>query len=119
MLGRRGHWLRRGGRDPGWRPRAGDPERAAAEFATLVARSLSVFLEVGAWAAKDKLGAMVLARQILLTLADAVGGPLDPDAPTTAGLAVIESAFGIVLRWALEPEWPVGPVTSDTTRRHG
>jgi AcrR family transcriptional regulator len=87
---------------------AGDPERTAAVFATLVARSLPVFLEVGAWAAKGNRGSMILARQILRTLTDAVGGPLDPDAPTEAGLAVIESAFGTVLRWALEPEWPIG-----------
>jgi AcrR family transcriptional regulator len=86
---------------------AGDPERTASVFATLVARSLPVFLEVGAWAAKGNPGSMVLARQILKTLTDAVGRPLDPGAPTPAGLAVIESAFGTVLRWALEPEWPV------------
>jgi AcrR family transcriptional regulator len=87
---------------------AGDPERTASVFATLVARSLPVFLEVGAWAAKGNPGSMVLARQILETLTDAVGRPLDPGAPTSAGLGVIESAFGTVLRWALEPEWPVG-----------
>jgi AcrR family transcriptional regulator len=86
---------------------AGDPERTAAVFATLVARSLPVFLEVGAWAAKGNPESMVLARQILRTLTDAVGRPLDSEAPTSAGLAVIESAFGTVLRWALEPEWPV------------
>jgi AcrR family transcriptional regulator len=87
---------------------AGDPERTASVFATLVARSLPVFLEVGAWAAKGNPESMVLARQILKTLTDAVGRPLDPGAPTSAGLAVIESAFGTVLHWALEPEWPVG-----------
>ncbi len=86
---------------------AGDPQRTASVFAILVAGSLPVFLEVGAWAAKGQPRSMVLARQILRTLAEAIGRPLAPDDPGPAGLAVIESAFGTVLRWAMEPQWPI------------
>jgi AcrR family transcriptional regulator len=87
---------------------AGDPQRFASVFARLVARSLPVLLEVGAWAAKGRPAALVLSRDVLRTLAEAIGRPLAPDDPVPAGLAVIESAFGTVLRWAMQPEWPGG-----------
>jgi AcrR family transcriptional regulator len=85
---------------------AGDPQRFASVFALLVARSLPVLLEVGAWAAKGRPAAQVLSRDVLRTLAEAVGRPLAPDDPIPAGLAVIESAFGTVLHWAMQPDWP-------------
>lgn len=85
---------------------AGDPQRFASVFALLVARSLPVLLEVGAWAAKGRPAAQVLSRDVLRTLAEAVGRPLAPEDPVPAGLAVIESAFGTVLRWAMQPDWP-------------
>lgn len=85
---------------------AGDPQRFASVFALLVARSLPVLLEVGAWAAKGRPAAQVLSRDVLRTLAEAVGRPLAPEDPIPAGLAVIESAFGTVLRWAMQPDWP-------------
>jgi AcrR family transcriptional regulator len=85
---------------------AGDPQQFASVFALLVARSLPVLLEIGAWAAKGRPTAQVLSRDVLRTLAEAIGRPLSPDDPVPAGLAVIESAFGTVLRWAMQPEWP-------------
>lgn len=85
---------------------AGDPQRFASVFALLVARSLPVLLEVGAWAAKGRPAAQVLSRDVLRTLAEAVGRPLAPEDPIPAGLAVIESAFGTVLHWAMQPDWP-------------
>jgi len=85
---------------------AGDPQRFASVFALLVARSLPVLLEVGAWAAKGRPAAQVLSRDVLRTLAEAVGRPLAPEDPIPAGLAVIESAFGTVLNWAMQPDWP-------------
>jgi AcrR family transcriptional regulator len=87
---------------------AGHPQQFASVFALLVARSLPVLLEIGAWAAKGRPTAQVLSRDVLRTLAEAIGRPLSPDDPITAGLAVIESAFGTVLRWAMQPEWPPG-----------
>jgi AcrR family transcriptional regulator len=85
---------------------AGHPQQFASVFALLVARSLPVLLEIGAWAAKGRPTAQVLSRDVLRTLAEAIGRPLSPDDPVPAGLAVIESAFGTVLRWAMQPEWP-------------
>jgi AcrR family transcriptional regulator len=82
------------------------PERFAEVFALLVARSLPVLLEVGAWAAKGRPHAQTLSRDVLRTLAEAIGRPLKPDDPVPAGLAVIEQAFGTVLRWAMQPDWP-------------
>jgi AcrR family transcriptional regulator len=87
---------------------AAHPEQFASAFASLVARSLPVLLEIGAWAAKGRPTAQGLSRAVLRTLAEAIGRPLDPEDPVTAGLSVIESAFGTVLRWAMAPEWPAG-----------
>ncbi len=90
---------------------AGDPEKAALVFGRLVAGVLPMLLELGARAAKGHDPSDDLARRVLRTLAEAGGRPFagvaaDSDEAVRAGLAVIETAFSTVMRWALGPGWP-------------
>jgi AcrR family transcriptional regulator len=88
------------------------PERTAEEFAGVVAQAMPMLLELGTRAAKGHAPSEVLARRVLRTLAEATGRPLvDPDAASgedaiAAGLAVIQTAFSVMLTWAVGPDWP-------------
>ena len=87
------------------------PERTAEEFAALAAGAMPMLLELGTRAAKGHVPSEVLSRRVLRTLAEAIGRPLltggedDRDA-VTAGLAVIQTAFSVMLTWAVGPDWP-------------
>ena len=86
----------------------GAEARAGAEaFAAVVARAMPVLLELGARAAKGHDPSRALARRVLCTLATAAGRPAaGPDGdPTAAGLALIEQAFAMVLRWSVDGRW--------------
>lgn len=83
---------------------ADDPEKTASVFARHIARAMPILLELGARAARGDLASQVLAAQVLRTLAEAAGRPLAQDA-VPAGLAVIETAFSTVLKWAVGPDW--------------
>lgn len=99
---------------------AGDRDGAAIAFAGVVARAMPILLELGARAAKGHQPSQDLARRVLVTLAAAAGRPLaghaadgraadDPDgdaAAVPAGLALIEQAFAVVLRWSVGDSWP-------------
>ncbi|MGH9121839.1 MAG: hypothetical protein ACRDYC_07810, partial [Acidimicrobiales bacterium] len=85
---------------------AGDPEKAATAFATLVARCMPILLELGARAAKGHVPSELLARHVLRTLARAAGKPLSDTDPIPAGLKVIEAALSTVLEWAVGVDWP-------------
>ncbi len=105
---------------------AGDREAAAVAFAEVVASAMPILLELGARAAKGHAPSEDLARRVLVTLAASAGRPLairpapgakagdhpsaavDPDdaAAVTAGLALIEQAFSMVLRWSVGDSWP-------------
>jgi AcrR family transcriptional regulator len=94
------------------------PERTAEEFAALAAGSMPMLLELGTRAAKGHVPSEVLARRVLRTLAEAIGRPLitgldDGNEAVTAGLAVIQTAFSVMLTWAVGPDWP--PDTADAT----
>jgi hypothetical protein len=67
---------------------------------------MPILLELGARAAKGNDASDVLARQVLRTLAEAAGRPLDERDPIRAGLGVIERAFATVLTWAVGTDWP-------------
>jgi AcrR family transcriptional regulator len=82
------------------------PDEAAEVFAGLVARAMPILLELGARAAKGNDASDVLARQVLRTLAEAAGRPLDEADPIKAGLGLIERAFATVLSWAVGTDWP-------------
>jgi AcrR family transcriptional regulator len=87
------------------------PERTAEEFAALAAGSMPMLLELGTRAAKGHIPSEVLARRVLRTLAEAIGLPLitgvdDGTQAVTAGLAVIQTAFSVMLTWAVGPDWP-------------
>ena len=89
------------------------PDEAAEVFAGLVARAMPILLELGARAAKGNDASDVLARQVLRTLAEAAGRPLDEHDPIKAGLGIIERAFATVLTWAVGTDWPPdGPIQS-------
>jgi len=60
---------------------AAAPERAAKEFARLVAGTLPLLLELGARAAKGHRPSQDLARRVLRTLATAAGRPLSAPGP--------------------------------------
>jgi AcrR family transcriptional regulator len=97
---------------------AGDRDGAAIAFAGVVARAMPILLELGARAAKGHEPSRELARRVLVTLAAAAGRPLiadvDDDEPidighpdaVPAGLALIEQAFAVVLRWSVGDTWP-------------
>jgi AcrR family transcriptional regulator/predicted DNA-binding transcriptional regulator AlpA len=88
------------------------PERTAEEFAALAAGALPMLLELGTRAAKGNVPSEVLARRVLRTLAEAIGRPLitagdaGGNEAVSAGLAVIQTAFSVMLTWAVGPDWP-------------
>lgn len=85
------------------------PEKTAEVFAGLVAGAMPMLLELGTRAAKGHVPSERLARRVLRTLAEAAGGPIVGDSgddPVQAGLAVIQTAFSLVLQWAVGPGWP-------------
>ena len=85
------------------------PEAAAAEFAGVVALAMPMLLELGTRAAKGNKASELLARRVLRTLAEATGRPLvsgTDDDPIPAGLAVIQTAFSVMLGWAVGTDWP-------------
>jgi AcrR family transcriptional regulator len=94
------------------------PERTAEEFAGVVAQAMPMLLELGTRAAKGHEPSELLARRVLRTLAEATGRPLvtgegSPGAPApsqadaiAAGLAVIQTAFSVMLQWAVGTDWP-------------
>lgn len=90
---------------------ASDRDGAAIAFAGVVARAMPILLELGARAAKGHRASQHLARRVLVTLARAGGQPLVDDAgdgadAVPAGLALIEQAFAVVLRWSVGDSWP-------------
>lgn len=90
---------------------ARDRDGAAIAFAGVVARAMPILLELGARAAKGHRASQHLARRVLVTLARAGGQPLVDDAgdgadAVPAGLALIEQAFAVVLRWSVGDSWP-------------
>jgi AcrR family transcriptional regulator len=97
------------------------PEQTAVEFAGLVAQAMPMLLELGMRAAKGHAPSEVLARRVLRTLAEATGRPLvtggDPTGnvtggdPIAAGLAVIQTAFAVMLDWAVGSDWPPDEAT--------
>jgi AcrR family transcriptional regulator len=88
-----------------------DPEKAAIVLGHLVAGVLPMLLELGARAAKGHEPSADLARRVLRTLAEAGGRPFTgreaaPEEAIKAGLSIIESAFAMVLAWAVGTDWP-------------
>jgi AcrR family transcriptional regulator/predicted DNA-binding transcriptional regulator AlpA len=91
---------------------ASTPDRTAEEFAGLAAGAMPMLLELGTRAAKGDLPSEALSRRVLRTLAEAIGRPLiksdEPEGQdaVTKGLAVIQTAFSVMLTWAVGPDWP-------------
>jgi AcrR family transcriptional regulator/predicted DNA-binding transcriptional regulator AlpA len=91
---------------------ASTPQRTAEEFAGLAAGAMPMLLELGTRAAKGHVPSEVLSRRVLRTLAEAIGRPLlregdeDGQDAVTTGLAVIQTAFSVMLTWAVGTDWP-------------
>jgi AcrR family transcriptional regulator len=99
------------------------PERIAEEFAAVVAQAMPMLLELGTRAAKGHQASELLSRRVLRTLAEATGRPLVAGTgadPIPAGLAVIQTAFSVMLGWAVGTEWPPdGPAPASPDGRIG
>jgi AcrR family transcriptional regulator len=96
------------------------PEATAADFAGVAAQAMPMLLELGARAAKGHQPSELLARRVLRTLAEATGRPLVTDGAATeheaisAGLAVIQTAFSVMLDWAVGTDWPPDALDTGT-----